>query len=49
MADLRIHSLADSQATYSPDITVAVDDPGFSNTKKMRSHGCLACELKRFS
>ena len=33
--DLRIYELADTQAAYDPDIVVAVDDSGFSNTKKM--------------
>ena len=33
--DLRIYELADTQAAYDPDIVVAVDDAGFSNTKQM--------------
>ncbi len=35
MADLRIYSLADTQASYSSGIFLAVDDAGFSNTKKI--------------
>lgn len=35
MANLRIKDLTDTQAGYSPDIVVAVDDSTFTNTKKM--------------
>lgn len=35
MADLRIYELADTQASYSSAIYLQVDDPGFSNTKKI--------------
>ena len=35
MANKRIKDLTDTQATYSPDIYLAVDDATFTNTKKM--------------
>lgn len=33
---LRIYVLVDEQATYSPNIVLAVDDSGFTNTKKVK-------------
>jgi hypothetical protein len=35
MANLRIYELTDTQASYSSGLYLAVDDSGFSNTKKI--------------